>query len=204
MYVMDKSFLLFSHICQFPRGTIFFAEDCLGAGLSPMITRYYLSALAEEGRIARLARGVFYLPELTEHGMKMRMPTVDQIAEAIARRSNVRIAPCEDQCAYLAGLTTLQAAPYDHITDGAARVIHLQNGRTLRFIRRTEARIFAIRSPRMQRLTLGMRALGRQGIGLPEKVVIKENLNWVSQEDFEDALWKTTEWVRDLLLELRG
>ena len=196
--------MLFSFICQFPRGTIFFAEDCLGAGLSPMITRYYLSALAEEGRIARLARGVFYLPELTEYGMKMRMPTVDQIAEAIARRSNVRIAPCEDQCAYLAGLTTVQVAPLNYITDGAERVIHLSNGRTMRFIRRTEARIFAIRSPRMQRLTLGMRALGRQGIGLAERRAIRENLEWVSKEDFRDALWKTPEWVRDLLVELRG
>lgn len=200
---MEKSTLLYNLISGFPRGKIFFAEDLASSGLPPTDIRFYLSDLAAQGRIARLARGVWLFPELEEYSLKMRMPSVDTIVQAIARRESIRVAPCESQCAYLVGLTSIQTHPYRYITDGGYRRIRLTNQRVVELDHRMEGRIFTFKSEAMQRLTLGIRALGQGHITPRDRGVIREYLTWVSQEDFEDGLWRTPEWVRELLLQLR-
>ena len=81
------------------RGRIFFAQEFYD--LWPESTvRYSLSVLAEQGQIARLARGVFCYPRLSEHGMKMMLPDTDEIAQAIAEKSCVRIVPYGEHAAY--------------------------------------------------------------------------------------------------------
>ena len=170
---MTKEDILLTYIrSTFERDTIFFTEDCAPSGLPPRDIRLYLSSLVQTAEVVRLARGVFLYPDHEEFSMKIRMPSVDRIAYAIANREHIRISPCEDQCAYLVGLTTLQVSPYKYITDGGDRVVHLQNGRTLEFAWRKESRIFSFNSVTMQRLTLGMRALGKDNIRLAVKYII--------------------------------
>lgn len=202
---MTKQDILLAYLnATLERDTIFFTEDCTQCGLPPRDIRLYLSSLVQTGSVVRLARGIFLWPSHDEHSGRIRMPTVDRIAHVLSVRGNFRYAPCEDQCAYLVGLTTVQTDPYRFISDGGDRVVNLQNGRKLVFQRRDEARMFCFNSVAMQRLTLGMRALGKAGIGFPERARIAEILEEVSDEDFIDGIWKTTEWVREILLSIRG
>ena len=53
------------------RGRIFFAQEFYDLWPDSTV-RYSLSNLTQEGQIARLARGVFCYPRLSEHGMKMQ------------------------------------------------------------------------------------------------------------------------------------
>ena len=202
---MNKQSILLDFLSKnLERGTIFFTEDCIECGLPPRDIRLNLSELVRDATVVRLARGIFLWPSFEEFSGKIRMPSPELIAWRVAEREHIRLVPCEDQCAYLVGLTSMQVSPYKYITDGGDRVINLQNGRKLVFQRRDEARLFSIKSEPMQRLTLGMRALGRENIGFPEKRRIQEILEEVSDEDFIDAIWKTPEWVRNILLSLRG
>ena len=89
------------------RGRIFFAQEYYDFWPESSV-RFALSNLARDGHIARLARGVFCFPELSEYGMKMLLPGTDEIARAVADNSHVRIVPCGDQAAYLVGLTAFQ------------------------------------------------------------------------------------------------
>ena len=102
------------------RGRIFFAQDFYDLWPEGTV-RYALSILAEKGLIARLARGVFCFPELSEHGMKMLLPEPDTVAQAVADRARVRIVPVKDQAACLVGLTGLSFNQYVYLTDGAPR-----------------------------------------------------------------------------------
>ena len=142
------------------RGRIFFAQEFYDLWPESSV-RYSLSNLAQEGQIARLARGVFCYPRLSEHGMKMLLPDTDDIAKAIARKTHVRIVPFGDQAAYLVGLTGVQFSSTTYITDGAPRKIHLANGRTLEFRHTSEMRIFAFQSRKMQLISNAVRALGK-------------------------------------------
>lgn len=205
MHAMTKEDILLDYLSKnLERDTIFFTEDCSPCGLSLLDIRLNLSSLVKQGRVVRLARGIFLWPSHEEFSGHIKMPSVERIAHAIASREHMRIVPSPEQCAYLVGLTSLQVTPYTWITDGGVRTINLQNGRKIRFIQRDESRIFSIKSQPMQRLTLGMRAIGKENIGFPEKRAIQAVLAEVSDEDFVDAIWKTIEWVRNMLVDLRG
>ena len=104
------------------RGRIFFAQEFYDLYPESSV-RYSLSNLVEEGQVARLARGVFCYPRLSEHGMRMLLPETDEIARAVAAKTRVRIAPYGDQAAYLVGLTGMQFSSTTYITDGAPRKI---------------------------------------------------------------------------------
>lgn len=203
LYMTDQFSSLLTFVGTLPRGTIFFAEDCLPTGLSLSEIRTHLSTAVQEGHVVRLARGVFLWPSIEEVSLRPLMPSMDAIIRAVAKRESIRIAPCEEQCAYMFGLSGGQHQPYKYITDGGNRKIHLVNGHILELAWRKESRIFTIRSETMKRLTLGIRFVGADMIGWRDRDIIADALSGVSDEDFNDAIWKTPEWVRNLLVSLR-
>jgi hypothetical protein len=184
------------------RGRIFFAQEFYDLWPESSV-RYSLSNLAREGQIARLARGVFCFPRLSEHGMKMLLPDMDEIARAVAEKTHVRIVPFGDQAAYLVGLTGVQFSSTTYITDGAPRKIHLTNGRTLEFRHTSEMRIFAFKSRRMQLISNAVRALGRGNVKLADRETIKWYLDSVGPQEFEADIQLCPGWVRDILLDLK-
>jgi len=184
------------------RGRIFFAQEFYG--LWPESTvRYSLSILAERGDIARLARGVFCFPELSEHGMKMLLPEPDTIALAIAEKTKVRIVPVGDNAACLVGLTGLSFNRYTYLTDGAPRKVNLSNGRRIEFRHTSEMRIFAFSSRKMMLLSNAIRALGKENIKEGEREVIKWQLDSVPAAEFLSDILLCPEWVREILQDLR-
>ena len=193
---------IFRLLTQRGRGRIFFAQEFYDLWPESSV-RFALSILNEDGRIARLARGVFFFPELSDYGMKMILPDIDTIAHAIADKTKVRIVPYGNQAAYLVGLTTIQISSSTYLTDGAPRKIHLANGRTIEFRHTSEMRIFAFSNRKMQLLSNAMRALGRANIRIEEKEILKWQLESVSPTDFESDIQLCPEWVRDILLDLK-
>ena len=185
------------------RGRIFFAQEFYDLWPEGTV-RYALSALAEKGQIARQARGVFCFPELSEHGMKMLLPEPDTIAQAVADKTRVRIVPVKDQAARLVGLTGLGFNKYVYLTDGAPRKIFLSNGRTIEFRHTSEMRIFAFCSRKMMLLSNGIRALGKEHVGVGEREVLKWQLDSVPAEDFDRDIQLCPGWVRDILLDLKA
>ena len=185
------------------RGRIFFAQEFYD--LWPESTvRYSLSILAEKGMVARLARGVFCFPRLSEHGMKMLLPQPDTIAQAIADKTKVRIVPVGDQAAMLVGLTGLDFNSAVYLTDGAPRKINLSNGRKIEFKHTSEMRIFAFSSRIMQQISNGIRALGKHNLSEEQREVLKWKLSSIPSIEFNKDILLCPEWVRDILYELRG
>ena len=193
---------IFSLLSKGVRGRIFFAQEFYGLWPDSSV-RFALSNLARDGKIARLARGVFCFPQLTEYGMKMILPQPDDIACAVAEKTNVRIVPVGDQAAYNIGLTGLNFNASTYLTDGAPRRIHLSNGRTIEFRHTSEMRIFAFASKRMQAISSAIRAIGRENISDDDRDVLKWQLSTVSGKDFRRDLQLCPEWVRNILYELR-
>lgn len=184
------------------RGRIFFAQEYYE--LWPESTvRFALSNLVRDGEIARLARGIFCYPRLTEHGMKMLLPDTDEIAKAVAHKTHIRIVPYGDQAAYIVGLTGFQFSSTTYLTDGAPRRIRLANGRTIEFRHTSEMRIFAFRSHRMQLISNAVRALGKDKIRVEEREALKWHLDSVKADEFEADIKLCPEWVREILLELK-
>lgn len=185
------------------RGRIFFAQDYYNCWPESSV-RFALSGLAKEGRIARLARGVFCFPEVSEYGMQMILPGPQAIAEAIAEKTHVRISPYGDYAAHVTGLAGFLYSSTTYLTDGAPRKIHLSGGRTIEFRHTSEMRIFAFQSRKMQLISNAIRAVGKERIGAEERETLKWQLDSVTQEEFAHDVQLCPEWVRDILLALKA
>ncbi len=203
---MDKNDLVLeSYIfSSFERGAIFFAEDLEGCGLTPDGIRWSLASLVlRSDGIVRLGRGVYCIPKTIQGSGKLLIPSTEVIADTLAARWKVRIAPCGAQATYLAGLTGIQTHRYTWVSDGSSQVFHLQNGVTVQFIRRLSMKIFQFRDERLRNIVEAMRYLGKEGIGVREREIIADALVHVSGDDFLHDVRLAPLWIRELLCQLR-
>ena len=81
-----------------------------------------LSAAADEGRLMRLSGGIFMKPANTAYGVAM--PSMLQIAEAIAERDHVQILPVGETAENLFGLSEQVPMKTMFLTSGSARAIN--------------------------------------------------------------------------------
>lgn len=204
MDTVDSSLLSFI-FSSFPRGTVFFAEDLEPSGYAPEVIRFSLSRIvSSETTVVRLARGMYYLAPQDEFSSRLKMPSVESIAASLARRWKVRIVPSGAQAAYLAGFTSLQMDSTTFLSDGSDQVFHLQNGKSIRFVKRRSLKVFQFRSERMRNLVEALRYLGKDSIHAEGRGVIADNLLKVSDEDFLHDLRLSPSWIRELLKEIRS
>ena len=204
MDTVDSSLLSFL-FSSFPRGSVFFAEDLEPSGFTPDVIRWSLSRIVTtETGVVRLARGVYCIPEVGAGGSpgKLRIPSTEVIAEALARRWRVRIAPCGARAAFLAGFTGIQTDLNTWLSDGSDQTFHLQNGVTIRFVRRLSLKVFQFRSDRMRNLVEALRFIGKDQIHAEGRGVIADNLQYVPEEDFLHDLRLAPSWIRELLKEI--
>jgi hypothetical protein len=201
---VDSSLLPFI-ISRFPKGSVFFAEDLEDSGFSPEEIRFSLSRIVSENTgIIRLARGVYCIPNSQEGTGKLLPPSTELIAESLARRWRVRIAPCGSQAAYLAGFTALQTHQHTWVSDGSEQVFHLQNGVTIHFMRRKSLKVFQFKSVRMRNLVETLRYIGKEQLNTEGRGVIADTLLSVSDEEFLHDIRLSPSWIRELLKEIRS
>ena len=84
-----------------------------------------LSALAKQGKIRRISRGLYDLPKHSELLGGMLAPDFDQVAHAVARKTGVRIQPSGAQAANLLGLSEQVPAKIVYLTDGRSLTIRI-------------------------------------------------------------------------------
>ena len=191
---------LFRFICsRYSRGSIFFAEDLECTGRPRQVIRVALSELVRDNfSIIRIARGVFCYPRLDD-AAHVIVPDDRSVAAALARRWRVRIAPCSEQAATLAGLIPFGIHPLRFVSDGSEQHFNLQNGRRIEFLRRKSVKVFDFRSEALRNLVEGLRFLGPGNISDYELSVARSTLAGISPEDFRHDVLLAPGWIRELL-----
>ncbi|MFR5959283.1 MAG: DUF6088 family protein [Bacteroides stercoris] len=107
------------------RGSIFFPSDFTSYGEVKAIGKS-LERLTAKGDIIRLARGIYLYPEIdTVLGLGILMPSIEQIAEMIARRDKARIVPTGIYALNKLGISTQVPMNIVYLTDGAPRKVSL-------------------------------------------------------------------------------
>lgn len=113
-------------IGSMPEGNIVFPTTFRGLGTDEAI-RQVLSRLVKEGEIDRLAHGIYYIPKIHPAFGKL-MPSMEEVAEAVAAREHIRIRPAGAYALNKLGLSTQVPAKLVYITDGQARQINIGKG----------------------------------------------------------------------------
>ena len=107
------------------KGTILFVENFLDYGNTENIKKALLR-LKEKGMLVRIAFGIYLYPKIDSE-LGVLYPSVEEIANAIARRDKARIIPTGVQALNKLGLSTQVPLKAVYLTDGAARVVKIGN-----------------------------------------------------------------------------
>lgn len=183
-------------ITRFETGSVFLSDDLEIEDKA--VLRVYLARMVESNFISRLAPGVFYLPRYSSVLKSTVPPDIDRVAEAIAKSERARIIPVGNYALYKAGLTTQVPSVAVFGTDGTARVIKLNDGRTIKF-KAAAARNFAYNSPVVQTVVSAMREIGEKNITEDEVSRVKKLCSSVNKETLESDLRLAPEWISKAL-----
>ena len=183
------------------RGTLFFPDTFASTGSSDAV-RSALVRLCENGILIRVAQGIYYYPKIdTKWGTGIIPPSIEEIAEGIARRDKVRIAPTGAFALYQLGLSTQIPANIVFITDGSPRRVTIGKGRGILFKHTSEMRIFAYQSQLMALIVTALREIGETNVTREQLDIVKKHLENVSEQDFAHDIQLAPIWVRKSLAE---
>lgn len=141
------------------RGSIFFPADFTAYGETKAVGKS-LERLTAKGDIIRLARGIYTYPEIDNVlGLGVLLPSVEQIAETIARRDKARIVPTGIYAMNKLGISTQVPMNFVYLTDGAPRELNLGNGRSIRF-KYTTPKNLSFTNPLAMLVTFALKDVG--------------------------------------------
>lgn len=181
------------------RGALFFPDDFAAFGSSDAV-RSALVRLCKNGTLIRVAQGIYYYPKIdTKWGSGIISPSIEEIANGIAKRDRVRIAPTGAYVLNLLGLSTQVPANVVFVTDGSQRRINIGKGKGILFKHTSEMRLFAYKSPMMQLIVTAMRDIGEGNVTEEQMKILHEHLSNVTQEEFIQDIQLAPIWVRKLL-----
>lgn len=184
------------------RGKLFFPDD-FSPFVSPDSVRAALVRLCRAGIIIRVAQGIYCYPKIdTKWGSGIIPPSIEEIAEGIAKRDKVRIAPTGAYVLNKLGLSTQVPANVVFVTDGSGRRVSIGKGKGILFKHTSEMRTFAYRSYMMQLVVTALREIGENNVTEEQMDVIKSHLTNIPKEDFLKDIQLAPIWVRKKLSEL--
>ncbi len=105
------------------KGELIFPTDYRGKGSESSI-RMALSRLSKEGKLKRLAHGVYFVPKIDPLFGEI-YPSAEEVAQSIAKKEKIKIKPAGAYALHTLGLSTQVPTRLVYITDGEDRQIKL-------------------------------------------------------------------------------
>lgn len=196
----DSSFKTMYDIVNSSKAGTILTPDDFATSISSDAIRSGLGRLCRSGKLCRLAQGIYYVPLIDKWDGTPREPSLDAVAQKIAKRDNARIVPTGDYALNKLGLSTQVPANIVYITDGSARKLKFKDGRSITFRHSNDMKNFAYQSQLMQLAVAAMRELGQETISEIQVSKIRDIImNGVSKEDFAHDIVLAPIWIKNLL-----
>lgn len=191
---------ILSNVKKRGRGAIFFANDMVQYGQRQSVLKA-LERMAAAGTILRVARGIYCYPKIDkELGLGILYPSLDEIAQAVAKRDKARIAPTGVYALNVLGLSTQVQMNVVYLTDGTARRLKVGNGKGILF-KHTAPKNLAFKSKTAMYITSALKELGQSGVTQEHKAKIKEILQEKEKENVLSDAALIPSWIMDIIKE---
>jgi len=155
-----------------------------------------LERLTKEEKLYRVATGFYALPRI--HGdFGVILPSIDEIALAIAKRDKARVIPTGSYALYKLGLTTQVPINVVYYTDTSARFVKVGK-RTIKF-KKASSRNLAFKGEISMLAVQALRSLGKGNATEEEITHIKTILQNENPTHFKHDLLLAPVWIRELL-----
>lgn len=142
------------------RGSIVFAVDFANIANRDVVNKS-LQRLHDGGLLIKYARGIYVYPQKSKWSESgYSMPSIDDIAKAIAKRDKARIVPTGTYALNMIGLSTQIVMNAVYLTDGASRKVSIGDGKGIVF-KHTAPRNLGYRSDVMMLIVSALKEIGQ-------------------------------------------
>lgn len=150
-----------SRIYGHQRGWAFSKNDFLDIGGDAAI-RKALSRLEEKGTIRRVLRGVYDYPRMSTFLKEPMGTDLDQLADALARKSGWRIQPSENTALNLLGLSTQVPAQSVYLSDGPSKLFEI--GKRQLLFKKTKLKESGFKLRESELVVQALKAMGKERV----------------------------------------
>jgi len=184
------------HISKRRRGKIYFAKDFQSLGSDGAI-RIALMRLVNDKILLRIARGIFYFPIVDEELGINLLPSIENVAEALAKRDKARIIPTGDYAKNKLGLSTQVPTNVVFFTDTTPRKVKL--GKSKITFKKAASKNFAYKSYITMLIVFALAEIGKdlvtdEDIAIITPILLKEDKNKIEKD-----LPLIPAWVRKII-----
>lgn len=191
---------IFNKMKKCGRGSVFFISDFVAYGNRNAINKA-LERLTEKGLILRAARGIYCYPKIEKvYGLGPIPPSMEDIAETMAKRDGAKIVPSGLYAQYQLGLTQQVPMNVVYLTNGISRTINLGEGKAIKF-KHSSPRYFVIRNQLALLLTTALKDWKVENLSAEQIDTIKSKLNANPRLQIADLKLMTSK-VRELIISL--
>jgi hypothetical protein len=192
---------IFNNIRKCGRGKEYFASDFASYGESKSVSKA-LAHLVKKQVLIKLATGIFYYPKIDKKlGLGILYPSLDTVAEAIAKRDKARIVPTGLHALNRLGLSTQVPANYVFLTDGSPRRIKIGNGKGI-LLKHTAPKNLAFKNDLAMLLTFALKEITQAKVTQEHLDRLKYVLQQVPKEHILQDANLMPAWIKKLILKL--
>lgn len=177
------------------KGSIIFPADFAYLG-QEMAIRQGLARLVKANKLIRLAQGIYLYPAVDAE-IGIIYPSIESIAEAIARRDKARIVPSGAYALNRLGLSTQVPLKTVYMTDGTPRTLKI--GNTMIDFQKTSTKVLDIKSDLLVLFVIALQSLGRDNINPTVKAKIGDILIKNRDKSIFSELHKAPTWIAQLI-----
>lgn len=160
-----------------------------------------LSDLAKNGKIRRVARGIYDYPKYSELLKKELSPDIEQVAQAYARKFNWDIEVSGDTALNVLGLSTQIVGKYIYLSNGENRNYTLNDGRTIEF-KKSALKNIGFKYKESSLIVQALKALSKEYI--TDEVIIKVR-EQIDEKMYDKVLKDTktaTSWIYETIKQI--
>ncbi len=178
-----------------PKGSLVFPDDYLGYGSSDAI-RKALDRLEDKQVIVRVAQGIYVRPKISKL-LGPLIPSVEEIAEAIAKRDRIRTIPSGSYALNTLGLSTQVPMNIVLLTDGSPREIKVGK-RIIKFKKTTPKNLLA--KGQISRLVIqALKEIGHGNVSKQEEDKIINLLKKENEKDLKNDIILAPVWIQKIM-----
>jgi hypothetical protein len=175
------SHIIEQKINRFKPGQVFLPSDFKELGTSTSI-RKTLSRLVESGQVERMGQGIYVIPKNDKVFGKV-LPSMEQLAEALAKKEHVKIKPSGQYALNKVGLSSQVPMRLVYLTSGNSK--RIQIGKNAIIFKSTTAKKLSMRGDITSLLFLGLEGLDLQKLSPTQMERIMELLKHESPENLK-------------------
>lgn len=180
------------------KGDLIFPTDFRGKATHTAV-KMALSRLSKEGKVKRLAHGIYYVPKI-DPLFGAIYPAPEEIAETIAKKERVRIKPAGAYALHRLGLTTQVPTKLVYITDGENRQIKI--GKTVITFKATTPKKMALEGQLSSLVILALDELDLKNIDIDTQKKIRAILEKEKPGQLRKNLSLTSGRIHDYIIKL--